>query len=1011
MNVKLRYISLLLLLFTFAGCQREELVEPDRPGMIDENGNVTVHFSTRIPDMAEIVTRAVDPDGYGVRSLWLFCFDSYRHYIGRVQATNIQQGTGGGNGNVGDDGLSGSFEASVPGSARYIHFIANLNVNDFDDTPNLGRLDTEVIPEFTTTSGLLSYWGYMKFGSQTELENFAAGNGETVQLFRNQARFQHERIDGGENLSIKGYALVNEYSRGTVAPYDRNADLAQGGDPFGFADASSITEPTLCAEEDKLVASMPADVVRYSEGGDARFTFEHENTASNPLFLIFRINTSGGANADTEWSDSDRYYKIALIDDEGNQLSILRNYLYTIRFNGIPEEMGYATFDEAVNGAASNNVWVSIDQTISSVGDGRSELAVIGETTRIITPETLNPDGTYTIRYTWFDGSGNTIKITPEVSWTEGGNTGIAENNIGNDFIPGTSKDNPGTGTITISPLNIGAPQYGTLQIKAGKFVRTVNLISLTNFSFSPVWTSSGVPMKTGEQVSIAFTVPDNFPEELYPLDVKISANLFDDDGSNVDMDGNQTYLDVIFEECEYILDENALESGENNPIQRDWSYKYVYTVDRPGLHRVNFETVLNDYHPNEGEDPRIEFFIEAEAFTTVRQYIYMTPATTDNDYRIMLGYHDGTTDDSISWETDANSNSAQVYVPPIAGQEFHLHFKFAEGGDPVDPIQGEKLRIYVDDTKMKPVNVGEDLLPCTTPNPERGYYYTYTVPDNLRNTYVDYGVNIPMRTLSSDCETYIRIASENVASGAENGQRTYRSAILTTVNSTNGSSSGADTYTFTAALKYNNQSGDSIDLPYGPGEQVDLEVGIPSEMFNYTKSVTCFIATEHLSPASGEVQLTPIDGGYIFTATSTETVISMQTNTVASAETVTLSEYDGKVAFTPVELTIGNTEISGTVSFANDVNGEFLLENPYMSLERSDGTRLGVFNVKRDASNPREGTFTLSLRTEYPLDMDEQIYVRFSPYPIANTEFYQDAVTLRSLQDKTQVVLEKGSL
>ena len=81
------------------------------------------------------------------------------------------------------------------------------------------------------------------------------------------------------------------------------------------------------------------------------------------------------------------------------------------------------------------------------------------------------------------------------------------------------------------------------------------------------------------------------------------------------------------------------------------------------------------------------------------------------------------------------------------------------------------------------------------------------------------------------------------------------------------------------------------------------------------------------------------------------------------------------------------------------------------MSLERSDGTRLGVFNVKRDASNPREGTFTLSLRTEYPLDMDEQIYVRFSPYPIANTEFYQDAVTLRSLQDKTQVVLEKGSL
>ena len=494
---RLKYILLSLLAVVFAACQDDMPV--NRPaGGLDADGNVRLCFNTEIPDMEQVQTRAVDPDGYGVNSLWLFCFDQYRHYIGRVQADVAHEGSS-------ENHLSGSFTATIPGATRHLHFIANLNVNDFEDTPNLGRLDTEVIPQFTTTSGLLCYWGYKSFASEDALTSFAGGTDSKVSMFRNQARIRYLRSDGGTNLSIKGMSIMNQYSRGTVAPFNRNAG---GDDPFAFANASSIVEPTLCADEDVLEAVDPTDVVQFGGGSVGRFVFEHANKADDPMYLIFRINTSGGSEDDGNWHDDDRYYKIALVDDLGNQLPVLRNYDYVINFKGIPANGGYTTFKEAVAGAAANNVWVSIDQTIPAITDGQSSLAVVGETTRIITQASLLTGGTYKLEYHWYDGTKS--GIVPEVTWVQ--NSGIAEAKIDNYFTAGTSLDNPGTGIITIKPTNIGNPQYGILQIKAGKFVRTVKLISLSNFSFTPVWTSSGLPMQSGEPVAIVFTIPDGLP-------------------------------------------------------------------------------------------------------------------------------------------------------------------------------------------------------------------------------------------------------------------------------------------------------------------------------------------------------------------------------------------------------------------------------------------------------------------------------------------------------------------
>ena len=55
-------------------------------------GYVNIHFETEIPAMPVVTTRSVDPDGKGVNSMQLFCFDSYGLFITTTPATITSHG-------------------------------------------------------------------------------------------------------------------------------------------------------------------------------------------------------------------------------------------------------------------------------------------------------------------------------------------------------------------------------------------------------------------------------------------------------------------------------------------------------------------------------------------------------------------------------------------------------------------------------------------------------------------------------------------------------------------------------------------------------------------------------------------------------------------------------------------------------------------------------------------------------------------------------------------------------
>lgn len=889
---------------------------------------LSLRFSFTIPGNTVVNTRSIDPDGEPVSSIWLFLFNESGYYLGHVRANEVTyQKT--------DTDEGGTFSTpSIPSTVRRIHFIANYNAADVDDSELLNRTEKEVMTRFTSSSGRLVYWGRKVFNSDTELTSYFTDNSSSpIILYRNQAAVTYQKAEDvtGE-FEIQGFAICNTYAKGTVVPYNHQNET----NPFDF-DLTTESQGravhdyvTLCSGEDLIKATDPEDTEVQNEWG-LRYIFEHENAQDDPMFAIFKIDGN--------------YYKLMIVDNQSNPYKIIRNHRYIFNFHSAPPTtLGYATFEEAKNGVAANNVWVSIDNELPSIGDGTSSLTIEGETTRIYTErkdEVIN-----------FTCKGGITSDQVTATWLS--NEGLASSDLNLQYDPDT-----GQGSVTVSLNEIAdTPQYGTLQIKAGKYPRTIQIVYLNKFDFAPVWTSSSVPRRSGEPVSIVFNIPDTYPEELFPVECKISCNLFDANTNN--------QLEVIEEETAFTID--------GKEVVRDWDYKYVYKADKPGLHRVDFKTLMNSYPDNPddaGEENEVlTWFLEAPYFNTIERTINMV----NDEYADQK---------IIIYETTLNGNQAsgtyEREIAPIKGQTFDLKF-YLENGTPAKT----KIRIYMDKAVEPGHQEGDrvDYLSETQYDaPDAGRYFIYTVPDTaLLDKNNRYLVTIPFRTVSAQCEGYARIAAASTDNN-EN-EHCYKSAIVTRVNN-------PEAYNFN--LQANNVK--ELSLPYGTGQKVALSI-TPYLGSHTVSSGKILIKTQNLEPANKDAVVWDNElDGYVWTITGLSAqnyTLDMLTKDVVSAETVTISEISGNVAFYEDEITIKNQILSGNIQ----IDGyTFQTTSPFIALEKSDGTRIGAFTVPATIGEST-GTYQLTLRGEYDFTEDEELKVIYSPLNDTNVYVGQTTIT-----------------
>lgn len=490
---------------------------------------VKLNFCTVIPDVVEVNTRSVDQDGWGIQSLWVFCFDASGNYIGRSLATM--------QGDVQD--ATREFSVEVSNQTCTVHLLGNQYLDDFQDAQYIGVHENTVMTGLVSTSNKITYWGRVTAGSNEALKTAftTATQSSPIPMYRNQAWISYQYAEGITD-NIAGYAICNVYANGTSVPFNSATQQFDW-----LTDKPFITTPAT-----RLKATDPEDVDTEAN----KYIFETPNTGEDEIYLIFK-------------DDGGKYYKVSVCDENKDPLPIYRNYHYIINFTEQPKEQyGADTFEAAKQLAPLNNTWVAIDASIPSIGNDQVGTLTVDETSVIYTT-----GGEQTLNYTYTAGTSSSGQ-TPVVTWVS--NDGVAAETFDNNYSNGE-----GSITIQVNQAEEGEVLRGELQIKVGALVRYIKVYSIVTYTFLPTWCTTGVYNGAAEQdVAFIFTIPDTYPEELLPVRCLITTTLLHSNGVvplSVIMAGDENF--------------GAGQDESGNTID----YKYVYEAEETGTHRIYFHT------------------------------------------------------------------------------------------------------------------------------------------------------------------------------------------------------------------------------------------------------------------------------------------------------------------------------------------------------------------------------------------------------------------------------------
>ena len=944
-------------LLAASACTDDALVSPSRPGVVDENGMVTLAFSTNIPELK--LTKSVDINGERINTLWLVAFNEEGYMVSRVLAeqTNTVQGTAGG---------TGTFTAQVPSSTRRLHFLANVNMDNFSDQDNIGRHENEVIAPLVSSSGNLVYWGRETFTDVPNLEN------RTIILYRNQALVDYN-IQNSQ-LEVTGWAICNQYAYGTVAPFNSSATNLENGNGFLFdLNQYDYDFVTTLPEAYNVKQSDDQDVGEASQSQeegteDPRYLFETPNPEDDQVYVIMKIKKGG----------TELYYKIMLVDKDKEPYPIIRNHKYIIEIWDVNTAYGVGSFEEAKDATPANNPWITVDDVVPEVSSGNITLRIEGETTVLYQED---KPGKITIDF-YYNGTEQ-----PVVSWID--NEGVtASNEIEPEDIVWDSLTGKGTITLHVNrPAQQGLTR-GTLQVKAGALSRRVQVITSQLFEFSPVWVSSEIPLLDGEAITVLFHIPDDFPQELLPVEVKFGCDLID---ARADRP-----LAVVMEENIYNVDwwNSTTQSWQSVEVKKDWNYKYVYTAKNTGEHRVNFRTILTDLSSG-GVNRQEEFHIYMEGddpqtgndlFRQRDLYFAFQP---ENDARRIL-LDNGDTENNYATRTINQ-------LDPVTGETIKIPFTLGtldnNRFNEITPSgNGTTLWVYYDKEVLKPTWPGA----TSATDPYGNHYAAYTATQ-AKNT-------LTFESISPVFDSYVALTARsaegypaNMGFTLEDNDRVnaFRSASVTL------KTTGRMNFTVALSATGNNYEyeeladGETYSLPYGEGQDLYLRIDIPQEAQRKTFGFN--VETEHFEPAGeGWTHNGTMWTYQLQNAAATQT-FHFRANRLASSETLRFST-DNSVGFNDVEVNLTNTPLSGTIQLPEGQT--FHIENPYVILERvSDGTRIGTFNL----ANPYEqnqADYTLALRSEYNLNATDRVTVRWMRVT-DSIEFTSNGLLLQDIMDE----------
>lgn len=431
------YIYILVLLALSVACQRVDLPDNLQGNLPAElptglvGSKATITFS--IADVTGPETRGIVNAKVEVETLHLIVFDENGMLVEVCKAEEH------GSSDHGDHqgGKLYSVTLTVTDKPRIIHYIANCPVDQVvygHETSVIGNMFVDRNDsEDPQTEYEVSYWARIEVPHILVEEIEEEQEDGTISLVDDiKDKFMHVPLlrnyaeitvtqDENKNFKVLGFTVYNLLNRGTVAPYNSNTQEFQS---FFERDGETITNylyPEMYKEfqyegHALTSAKLITDLVTVKdENGNYKvkefqlgepfyvyerkvsvMTDEEEKWRESPPHIIIKARYSDDGDEVTD-SDPIYYYKMDLVYTEKDAsgieeikyYNILRNFMYDFNITKI-HDVGYGSWEEAVAGAAGNNIsGSSTTSKLTNLSDNEGRLWVSYTDITLVTGESV----------------------------------------------------------------------------------------------------------------------------------------------------------------------------------------------------------------------------------------------------------------------------------------------------------------------------------------------------------------------------------------------------------------------------------------------------------------------------------------------------------------------------------------------------------------------------------------------------------------------------------------------
>ena len=607
-------IILALMAATWMGCSQDEAMVDFESTIVQESeSDIQISLNLNVPDPIQIASRSGKIEE-SIKDITVLCFDEDSLALTKLGTTLTPTGA-----------ESGSLVVKIPNATRIMHVFAN---QDFSNTGFVKATTHEDdIKNLEATANQMIYWARIEvpsnLTSSSDIKNWWT-TPKSISLLRSHAKVEVVNNNSDEFV-LQGYTVVYTNAAGLAIPYDTENGVYPTVEEWLDVDFihAATGNATVSGTDETMQTTGPI------------YVYETAASAETPASIIIK-----GYNK-SDLSQTTKYWRVAFADEEGSQVNIRRNHLYTVSIEGAIL-YGDGKFEDAVESeSTANSAWLGIADEVTAIKNKDFSMTVDNTSyVKINGTESLEFDfyieqlGTECfnagdLSVTWKDGQdvsdNNEVPYTPTLS----------KNSNGKDYFKGTVN-------VSLKELAAGkARQEGTIVIKYGeKLQRKVTVIVIPQQQFV-IQSYNGkteytVDENTGNLVfevsvnkadyeqddytidgapidKVKFKLPSTFPTQLLPVNVLVSTTDFNVVNSPLIFQGDGGYLDKnIGPGYKYVYPVNV--AVEEKTIEGSDEIEKVAVAHEIQLRYIN--NLLVD---------KVELTLEAENFKPVKLIINYT--------------------------------------------------------------------------------------------------------------------------------------------------------------------------------------------------------------------------------------------------------------------------------------------------------------------------------------------------------------------------------------------------